>query len=140
VDARDKRGHDGERVQLIALAGLLELPFQLDMDALAQRGMMPLPRSQQRLRFLGGFGLHPPLLEARDEEAGMEGFQPLLRPLFLRDGGHQEFPELRIGWRNYFTLKPARGTKRKRRGRSASPPMPERAIIQTIVNALLVRS
>jgi len=78
VDARDKRGHDGERVQLIALAGLLEHPFQLDMDALAERGMMPLPGREQRLRFLRGLGFHPPLLEAGHEEAGMERFESRL--------------------------------------------------------------
>ena len=54
---------------------VLEHLFQLDMQALAERGMMALTGREQRLRFFGGMRLDPPFLGAGDGEAGMEGFQ-----------------------------------------------------------------
>jgi hypothetical protein len=92
---------------------ILEHFFQLDMQALAERGMMALPRGKQRLRFFGGMRLDPPFLGASDDEAGMESFEqwlrsmlrpstrrPRLRPLmslamrflFIGDGRHMAFP------------------------------------------------
>ena len=50
-------------------------PLQLDINAFAEHGMMPLARSQQCSRFFRGFGLYPPLLEAGDEEADVECFE-----------------------------------------------------------------
>ena len=62
---------------------VLEHLFQLDMQALAERGMMALPGREQRLRFLGGMRFDPPFLGAGHGKAGVEGFQ-LLRRTMLR--------------------------------------------------------
>jgi hypothetical protein len=79
------------------------------MQALAERGMMALPRGKQRLRFLRRMRLDPPFLGAGHKEPGMECFQPGLRPgvrrpwlrpladsclgfFFVSDGRHVAFP------------------------------------------------
>jgi hypothetical protein len=38
--------------------------FKLDMDALAERGVVTLPGGQQRLRLVDSLGLDPPFLGA----------------------------------------------------------------------------
>jgi hypothetical protein len=95
------------------LLAVLEHFFHLDMQALAERGMMALPSGKQRSRLLRRMRLDPPFLRASDNEARMESLQlwlrsmlrrsprqPRLRPLIglarrffhIGDGRHVAFP------------------------------------------------
>jgi hypothetical protein len=65
-----------------------------------------------------------------------------LRSFFIGDGRHSEhFPKRReSACRKYFTLKLARGTKRKHLRHYASPEERERGIIHIVVSMPLTRS
>ena len=96
-------GMSGKSVMLVALVGVVEDFFQLDMQALTERRMMALSRSEHGLRLFKGMCLDPPVLGAGDEKPGMESLQPrlqvrplsrslrrlVLRSFFIGDGRHQ---------------------------------------------------
>lgn len=148
-------GMSGKSVMLVALVGVVEDFFQLDVQALAERGMMALSRSEHGLRLFEGICLDPPVLGAGDEKPGMEGLQPrlqmwplsrslrrlVLRSFFIGDGRHRSVSRNdESACRKYFTLKLARGTKRKHLHRYASPDERERGIIHIVVSMPLTRS
>ena len=76
-----ERAEDRVTVRSAALrsAGALQNALKLNMDALAERGVVSLTRRQKRLRFLRGVGFHPPFLGARHQHGGVEGFGLRLR-------------------------------------------------------------
>ena len=63
----------------------VEHRFQLDINELAMRRVVPLTRRQHRARLVGGCRLHPPLFRAGDAHGGVERFEFRLSSLA---GGH----------------------------------------------------
>ena len=63
---------------------LLKHLFQLDMHALTERGVMPLPGGKERVGFLCGRGLDPPFLGPGHQQSGVKGPQFGPRRVFAR--------------------------------------------------------
>jgi hypothetical protein len=126
-----------------ALFGILKHAFELNMDALAACGMMPDAGSEQRLRFRGGFGVHPPFLKTRDQDGGVESAKLRLRQRRFKLSSkrtHFSVPGGESVECKYFTVKPPRRTNHKRDSRRESVLSPERGIIHRVVNVLFIRS
>jgi hypothetical protein len=76
------------------------------MNALAERRVMALARSEQLLRFFRTRGLHPPLFDTRDQQGRVESPQSRLLLSSKGSGSHIPIRSESI-LSNHFTLKPA---------------------------------
>jgi hypothetical protein len=131
----------------VALLAAFQQPLHFDMDALAGRRAMALPRREQRSRLFGAASLDEPFLEPRHQHRRMENSSPALtKRLWLRyelsgKGSHLAVPgggESDVC--KYFTVKLPRRTNHKRDGRCESVLVPERGIIDRVVSMLVSRS
>lgn len=103
---------------------------QLDMDALADRGVMALSGSEEFLRLFGACGFDPPLLDARDQHGCVEG--PQLWPLSSHIGscGHLPVPTESI-LSNHFTLKPGLLEQTRNATQRVPPPGARNTLLST---------